>query len=227
MTYSKPPVTPPAPAKVPEPTVPVIIEAGPKAPAGTSRDARGSRPRWAGTTPIMQAVERREEGEGAEDTEAGLGVPSPERLFGQLDTEADLRERIRQDAKHTKKTVIFPDEPVVSKEPYVPRRFPAAAEHVEPNYTCYQRLLFEEKNSERYGWDLGIIQPFVSAGAFYFDFVTLPYHAFTRPCQKYECSAGYCLPGDPVPYLIYPPELSLTGTVAEGGAIAAVLAIFP
>jgi hypothetical protein len=35
------------------------------------------------------------------------------------------------------------------------------------------------------------------------------------------------LPGDPVPLLIYPPELSLTGTVMEAGTIVALFAIFP
>jgi hypothetical protein len=92
---------------------------------------------------------------------------------------------------------------------------------------CYGRLLFEQKNLERYGWDLGFITPFVSAGKFYWDVVWIPYHIWTAPCRQYECSAGYCLPGDPVPLLIYPPELSLTGTVMEAGTIVALFAIFP
>jgi hypothetical protein len=109
----------------------------------------------------------------------------------------------------------------------VARTFPPAQEVVEPYYVCYNRLLFEERNSERYGWDLGFIQPFVSAGAFYWDVVALPYHLGTEPCRHYECGAGYCLPGDPVPYLLYPPELSLTGTVLEAGTIVALFGIFP
>ena len=55
----------------------------------------------------------------------------------------------------------------------------------------------------------------------------LPYHMATDPCRKCECSAGYCLPGDPVPLLCYPPQLSLTGAVAEAATIAALFAIFP
>src|SRR5262249_18201938 len=149
-----------------------------------------------------------------------------------LDTEKELKERIRQEARRTEaKTVIFPDEPVLSREkPQVgqmPRSFPRTSEVVEPYYLCYQRLFFEDKNSERYGWDLGIIQPFVSSGYYFYDLAMLPYHCFTRPCERYECSAGYCLPGDPVPYLIYPEECSWTGAVAEVGTVVALFAIFP
>ena len=50
---------------------------------------------------------------------------------------------------------------------------------------------------------------------------------FTNPCRWYECSAGYCLPGDPVPYLCYPPQLSLTGSLAEIATGVALFAMFP
>ena len=108
-----------------------------------------------------------------------------------------------------------------------PRQFPPASIQVEPSYLCYSRLYFEEKNSERYGWDLGFIQPFVSAGAFWWDLVTLPYHIGTRPCQCFDCSSGYCLPGDAVPYLAYPPEVSLTGAAAEVAWTAILFVAFP
>ena len=55
----------------------------------------------------------------------------------------------------------------------------------------------------------------------------LPYHIGTQPCRCYECSAGYCLPGDPVPYLLYPPELSLSGFLLEAGTVVSLAAIFP
>jgi hypothetical protein len=92
---------------------------------------------------------------------------------------------------------------------------------------CYGRLLFEDLNSERYGWDLGFIQPFVSGGRFLWDMALLPYHTATAPCRCFECNAGYCLPGDPVPYLLYPLELSLTGAAWEASVIVALFAIFP
>jgi hypothetical protein len=98
---------------------------------------------------------------------------------------------------------------------------------VEPSYLCYGRLYFEQKNFERYGWDLGPFTPLLSAAGFYWDLAWLPYHLATAPCRQYECSAGYCLPGSPVPLLLYPPELSLTGFVAEAGTVVAMVAIFP
>jgi hypothetical protein len=157
-----------------------------------------------------------------------LEPPGPERLF-RLESEQTLQERMRQEARQrpTLERIAFPEEPVLSTEAYTPRQFPPAQELAEANYVCYRRLYFEDINSERYGWDLGFIQPFVSAGKFYFDLIAFPYHCGTEPCRKFECSAGYCLPGDPVPYLLYPPELSLTGTIFEAGTISALFAIFP
>jgi hypothetical protein len=122
---------------------------------------------------------------------------------------------------------IFPDEPAITHERYAGRSFPPGNLLVEPCYLCYDRLYFEQKNLERYGWDLGPITPFVSTAAFYWDLITLPYHMGTAPCRRYECNAGYCLPGDPVPLLLYPPELSLTGFVVEAGVVTALFAIFP
>jgi hypothetical protein len=52
-------------------------------------------------------------------------------------------------------------------------------------------------------------------------------HVFNDPCNCMESSTGYCLPGDPVPYLLYPPELTLSGVAAEVGTVIALLAIFP
>lgn len=157
-----------------------------------------------------------------------LEPPGPHRLF-RLESEKTLQERMRQEARGrpTLERITFPEEPILSKEPYVARAFPPAQECAEPSYVCYKRLYFEQLNAERYGWDLGIIHPLVSAGKFYWDLAILPYKLGTEPCRKFECSAGYCLPGDPVPLLLYPPELSLTGTALEGGTIVALFAIFP
>ncbi|HEV3256033.1 MAG TPA: hypothetical protein VG013_04070 [Gemmataceae bacterium] len=157
-----------------------------------------------------------------------LEPPGKDQVF-QLEGEEALKERMRQEARQrpTHERIDFPDEAPVSKETYAPRSFPPATEVAEPHYVCHKRLLFEEINSERYGWDLGFIQPVVSAAAFYADVVTAPYHWATEPCRKYECSSGYCLPGDPVPYLLYPPEISLTGSVSEAATIVALFAIFP
>ena len=166
--------------------------------------------------------------EEASEYQIQLEPPGPNRLF-RLDSEETLHERMRQEARQRSpmERISFPEEPIVSKGTYAGRQFPEQKLLVEPNYVCYGRLNFEEKNSERYGWDLGVASPIVSAGKFYWDVVTLPYHAFTDPCRKSECSAGYCLPGDPVPYLLYPPQFSWTGLLAEAGAGVGAFAIFP
>jgi hypothetical protein len=157
-----------------------------------------------------------------------LEPPGRERLF-QLESEAAMNERMRQEGltNPRRERIIFPDEPVVSADPYPGRHWPMMSEFVEPAYVCHGRLLLEQKNFERYGWDLGIVAPVVSAGAFFVDMAMLPYNLATAPCRCYECSAGQCLPGDPVPMLLYPPELSATGAVAETGVILGLLAIFP
>jgi hypothetical protein len=173
---------------------------------------------------------------GSRSTDAGepleyhlqLEPPGLQRLI-RLDSEKQLNERMRQEARErpVPERIQFPEEPVISREKYAGRTFPAMAMRVEPNYLCHERLYFEERNAERYGWDLGIVQPFVSAGAFFWDVATLPYHLGTDPCRFYDSSAGKCLPGDPVPYLLYPPELSVQGALTEAGTAFVLLAIFP
>jgi hypothetical protein len=108
---------------------------------------------------------------------------------------------------------------------YRPELAPMAI-FAEPSYVDYRRLLFEDKNTERYGWNLGPIQPFVSAYEFLGGVVILPYKFFSWPCLRYDSNAGLCLPGDPVPYFLYPPGISLSGAAAEAGIIVALHYIF-
>jgi hypothetical protein len=160
--------------------------------------------------------------------ERQLEMPGPDRLFGHLNSEAALFVRIRQEERQRGETAHeLPEEPVLSRAQYRGRQWPPQREVVEPSYLCYGRLLFEQRNMERYGWDLGAVTPVVSAGKFFADFVMSPYHASTDICRCYDCNTGYCLPGDPVPLLLYPPEWSLTGAIAEGAAVGATLVLFP
>jgi hypothetical protein len=88
-------------------------------------------------------------------------------------------------------------------------------------------LYFEQPNIERGLWDFGVFAPVLSVGKFYWDIATLPYHWGTRPGQHYDTSAGKCLPGDPIPFYLYPPELSLTGVAAQAAAVTGAFFIFP
>ena len=94
-------------------------------------------------------------------------------------------------------------------ETYHPGRPWAARSTVlVPNVVCYNPLYFEEKNTERCGWDWSIFQPIVSTGAFYADVVIFPYNFGVQPCWACECNSGYPLPGDPAPYHFYLPPFS-------------------
>jgi hypothetical protein len=166
-------------------------------------------------------------GEEGTEYQVQLEPPGPQRLF-RLEAETRLQERMRQEARErpTPERIAFPEEPIATGG-WVVRQFPPANMRVEPHFVCYQRLYFTELNSERYGWDLGPVQPFVSGASFFWDVLLLPYHLGIDPCRCYECSAGYCLPGDPVPYLCYPPTFSLTGLTFEAATAVVLFAAFP
>ncbi len=157
-----------------------------------------------------------------------LEPPGPDRVF-RLESEEQLYERMRQEYRDQRnERIVFPEEPVVSREAYPGRHWPPCVRRVEPHYVCYKNLYFQQRNFERYGWDLGVFQPIVSAGVFFADVAALPYKIGSslggRCC---DCSAGECLPGAPVPLRLYPPEMSAAGAVAETGAVLALIAIFP
>lgn len=97
----------------------------------------------------------------------------------------------------------------------------------EPAYVCHNRLFFQQLNAERYGWSFGVLHPLISTGRFYIDMVTLPYHAAQRRHDRYECSAGYALPGDQVPLMIYTPKPSLSGALTQAAVIGLLFVAFP
>lgn len=167
-------------------------------------------------------------GEESQGYQVQLEPPGPQRLY-RLESENALHTRMEQEARERPRPerLEFPDYRPLSTETRIARVWGPLHLPVEPNYVCYGRLEFEEINSERFGWEIGFLQPFISAGWFYWDLVALPYHAFSEPCRRSDCSAGYCLPGDPVPYLLYPPGASGTGALAQAAAVVSLIAIFP
>lgn len=98
----------------------------------------------------------------------------------------------------------------------------------EPGFIIHRHLHFEERNSERYGWDFGLATPLVSTAAFYKDVIFLPYKlGGALAAGKMDTNAGKCLPGSPTPYYLYPPGLSITGTAAEGLIVVGLAAVIP
>jgi len=105
--------------------------------------------------------------------------------------------------------------------------YPPVKTHVEPDFVVHRRLYFEEKNAERYGWDMGILQPVVSTAMFYKDVLLWPANLASHSFERYDTSAGKYLAGSPVPYFLYPPEIDLFGFGVGGVVIAGVAVILP
>jgi hypothetical protein len=188
-----------------------------------------------------QTVSRQQKLEGAPLAESGdteqipritaiqLEPPGLERIAQAMQSDEQLQERIRQENREREpmERVTFPPDPVLSRDTYHGRKWDPMKLEVAPYYVCHGRLYFQQINAERYGWDLGVLHPVISGLAFLYDFVMLPYHIAMEPCRCFEYNTGWCLPGDQVPLMIYPFQLSATGFVAEVGTIVALVAIFP
>jgi hypothetical protein len=157
-----------------------------------------------------------------------LDPPGREKLFGSRDTEREVEQRMRQERKDAggveQGPVAFPPAPALpwAEAKYQPRAFEPMVALAEPSYVVYRRLYFEEKNAERYAWDMGPIQPLWSTLVFYKDVALWPLHCAAYPCRRFETNAGQCQPGDPVPYLWYPPEITGSGLLAEVAAVALI-----
>ena len=136
-----------------------------------------------------------------------------------------MRERLVREAQERKAKLEFPgDTSYTPKE--LPRVRPPQETTVVPYVVCYQPLYFEDKNSERYGWHIPLVQPLISTGKFYLDTLLLPYNMGVRFPWQCECNSGYPLPGDPVPYMIYLPPWSWKGAALEAGAVTGGMAAF-
>lgn len=155
--------------------------------------------------------------------------PSLDRLY-RMDSESKLKTRIIEEVKTrpVKETNLkFPEYKALTDERYQARQMGGLIKQIEPQYLIHGRLYCEELNAERYGWDFGVIHPLVSSAIALKDFALLPHNFATRPCQRFEASSGKCFPGDPVPYLLYPPEFSVPGAALETGVFLAAFAIVP
>lgn len=176
------------------------------------------------------------------DEKKATQLPSRDKIFTMYDDaalEKVILNRLRQDERDAGRdpSLKYGPEikfPVLAKVggdvPFRPRNAEFAPSRInyEPLYVIHRRLHFEELNSERYGWDLGIIQPFVSTFYFYKDVLLWP-NSLASGCAYgfWDSSAGKCLPGSPTPYFLYPPGLTITGGAFEGVIITGAAFIFP
>ena len=162
----------------------------------------------------------------ADEIDEYTKLEDPERIFAMPNDaglERLIRERIvakmKKDGKIEEKSLRFPVIPPVGAGlAYVPKTasYPPMQATYDPLYVVHRRLHFEDRNTERQGWDLGIIQPAVSAVLFYKDVFFWP-HSLASGCAHgfWDTSAGKCLPGSPTPYLLYPPGLTTSGSVFQ------------
>src|SRR5207244_10717345 len=105
----------------------------------------------------------------------------PDRIFPVLARAAPekyARKRIREN-NPALKGELLPSPPIPNVgegKPYVSKTasYPPMQASYYSTYVVHRRLHFEDKNTERYGWDLGIIQPAVSAFLFYKDVFLWP-----------------------------------------------------
>ncbi|WP_020468330.1 hypothetical protein [Zavarzinella formosa] len=164
------------------------------------------------------------------DAYVRLEPPGREKVFGARETEKELEQRFSQLEKDAGRDRIqFPEKPVLTTDDRMHTRTLApSAIYEEPRYVVYRRLYFEEKNAERYGWDLGpVVQPLVSIAWFYSDTLWFPKHFTSYNCRRFDTNAGLCWPGDPVPYLLYPPEFTVTGSLVEAALVVGLVAVIP
>jgi hypothetical protein len=134
---------------------------------------------------------------------------------------ANIASQLGKTPQELKKTSPFPTlKPVVPPgTPYVAKTaaLPPRVALYEPGFVIHNKLHFEEKNSERYGWDLGFATPIVETMAFYKNTLLWPQSiASMAVTGKMDTNAGKCLPGSATPYILYPQGLTITGGVVEG-----------
>ncbi len=93
---------------------------------------------------------------------------------------------------------------------------------------CHKPLYFEDVQLERYGHTAGPIrQPILSGAHFFLNIAALPYNMAINPPAECQYALGYYRPGSCAPWMIQPIPLSLRGALAEAGAIAGGIYLFP
>jgi len=162
-------------------------------------------------------------------TDEAFFTSPPRDILYRVDSEATKIERFRQLRKASGRMDLdFPDEDAIRiKATMTKREFQPTQATMQASYVVYQPLYFQQINVERYGWDLGVFQPVVSAGQFYGDVLLFPYKFASNPPWHCTANAGYALPGDPEPLRFLTTPFSWRGVAAQAGVAVGGAAIFP
>ncbi len=181
------------------------------------------------------------------DRDPPKAINTPAKLF-RLDGEGDLLRRItgellseettrytagsKDDADRRPPAATDFEPPTVASlarpgDVYQPKTlgYPPAQAVLEPGYVVHRRLYFEELNSERYGWEVGLAQPAISTLLFWKDTVLFPAKLASHFGEWYDTSAGKCPPGSPLPYKLYPEPVDAFGLLVGTGAVVGTVGI--
>jgi hypothetical protein len=173
--------------------------------------------------PVGGAFPAKEE---AKETTIRTDLPGSQRLFIR-ESEEQFWNRYRIELEKQGLTLYLPQDQLALKEQFRRRSFEPIGKEIEPCYVCHRRLLFEQPNFERTGWNLSILTPAINLGVFWYDAALMPYHMFENLHIPGETSAGKCLPGDQAPLLRYRERWSTSGFLAQAGFVTGALFLFP
>lgn len=156
-------------------------------------------------------------------------TPKREDVF-RLEGDAAMNARIQKELGDKKDP--FPPIYAISlvSTPYAPKtgQYPPMQAKLEPTYVVHRRLYFEDKNTERGGWDLGALQPFASTASFVRHVVFLPHnYASGLWRNRWDTNAGKCMPGDKTPLYLYPPGFTVSGLMFQSSVLVGLPFIFP
>jgi|GEM_PF-4779991 len=92
---------------------------------------------------------------------------------------------------------------------------------------AYNPLYFEEPNLERFGYNYGALQPFISAGRFFGRIPMLPYMIGAYPLDECRYPLGYARPGDCPPYQVEKLPFSARGALFESLTATGLVFLIP
>lgn len=92
---------------------------------------------------------------------------------------------------------------------------------------AYNPLYFEEPNLERFGYNYGALQPFLSAGRFFGRIPMLPYMIGAYPLDECRYPLGYARPGDCPPYQVEKLPFSARGALFESLTATGLVFLIP
>ena len=190
--------------------------------AGARRSRRRSRPAAAGTAPARPDPY---------EAYIRLEPPGRERLFGSRDTERELEERMRQERQGPRRAAIpisLPGE-AGADDRAVPGAAVRADRRAWPSRAtsstagCTSRRRTRSATGGTWGRSSRSSRPCTSSRTS----LCLPHNFASYPCRRFDTNAGQCLPGDPVPYLCYPPEMTWSGCSPKRGVIGLLFWAIP